>query len=141
MNSMGYCVLSLVLGALTVLQATINGKAGGSLGMGGALIINTSVLIMSVIAALLLKIMPVQLSYSQFRWWYLWPGFLGFIVLLYLPISIDKIGALVSFLWCLAGQLLLGLLWDFYVSGVSMSWTRVLGVGISIFGACLAAKK
>jgi uncharacterized membrane protein YdcZ (DUF606 family) len=105
---MGYCVLSLVLGALTVLQATINGKAGSTLGMGGALIINTSVLIISVITALFLKLMPVQLSYSQFRWWYLWPGFLGFIVLLYLPISIDKIGALVSFLWCLAGQLLLG---------------------------------
>lgn len=141
MNSMGYCVLSLVLGAFTVLQATINGKAGSSLGMGGALIINTSVLILCVCVALMLKLMPLQISYSQIRWWYLWPGFLGFIVLLYLPISIDKVGTLVSFLWCLAGQLLMSFLWDLYMSGVAFSWTRVLGVGISIFGAWLAGKK
>jgi uncharacterized membrane protein YdcZ (DUF606 family) len=132
--------LPLLAGAAGVLQGGLNKRLAPEWGLAWVLVI-TSIIVLVLSGVLLLtNAYPGKLSWSDMKWWHALPGFLGFAVILCIPISIEKLGALPSFLMVLASQIVVSGLWDRFAEGVALSGPRLIGAALAILGAWLATK-
>jgi len=140
-----FLLLPFVVGICTVMQGVVNKRIAGEWGLSWALMWN------SVICLILAGVMlwgpwfsgpwySGKLNLATMKWWHFLPGIFGFIIILCIPISISKLGALNSFLILVTSQLLVSGLWDHFVEGINVSWTRATGACLAIVGAWLATK-
>ncbi|MEO5668504.1 MAG: DMT family transporter [Bdellovibrionota bacterium] len=137
MNPVVY-VLPLIVGLCGVLQGGLNKRLAAEWGLGWVLM-STSVLVLLFSGVLLaLDVYPGKMNFSELKWWHALPGVFGFLVVLCIPISIARIGALPSFLIVVASQIVASGAWDKFVEGAELPWTRVAGASLALVGAWLA---
>jgi len=139
MVSLGAITIPVILGVLAVLQAGLNRRISESWGIGGALLLNAIVLaIIAIILYYAGAFNNSKISMSDFKVWFIIPGFLGLCLVAGLPMAIAKWGALNTFLWLIASQIIASGFWDFLVEGQPFSWKKLAGGMIAIAGAWLA---
>lgn len=131
--------IPVILGAVAVLQAGLNRRISAHWGIGGAVLMNA--LVLAVLAIILYfsgALSNSKISISDFKIWFVVPGFLGLTLVAGLPLAISRWGALNTFLWLIASQIVASAFWDFLVEGQPFSWKKLAGGAIAIVGAWLA---
>ncbi len=132
--------MPLILGSLAVLQAGLNRKAAAAWGLGPTVLLNASILCLLALAAWTLGFFSGKAQLSDFRWWYLLPGVCGFALVAGLPVSIQKIGALTTFLLLVTAQLVAGALWDLAAGNGALSWQKIVGAALALCGTWIATR-
>lgn len=139
MVSWGAITIPVILGTLAVLQAGLNRRISTHWGLGGAVLLNAIVL--AVIALVLYftgAFSNSKINFNEFKLWFLIPGVLGLSLVAGLPLAISRWGALNTFLWLIASQIVASAFWDYLVEGQPFSWKKLIGGLIAIVGAWLA---
>ncbi len=141
-------VVPFVLGIAAVLQATLNRQIATHSGLAAATTLNMAVAAGCAIAFAawcatrgaadgLMRWSP---HLSTFRSWWLVPGIVGFLIVLGLPWSVQRIGALSTFVALVGAQMLTSALWDHFAGSVPLSTTRIAGALCTIAGVALLAR-
>ncbi len=142
-----YLSLPIIVGAITVIQGGMNREVAESWGLPGMMVLNSVMYLLASLAFFaiakfqLVPLSPVlrdKDSFVDFSWWYLIPGAFGFIIVLGIPMAIAKFDTLKVFICLVAAQMIASLLWDKYIDGIELSFTRVLAATITLVGASIS---
>ena len=76
---------------------------------------------------------------TDFKFWWVFPGICGFLLVTGLAVSASRIGALQTFVICIASQVTCGLIWDSVVEGKALTIARVVGALVTVAGALIAS--
>lgn len=141
-------VVAFVLGIVGVLQATLNKQIAAHTGLAAATAINMLVATTCALAFALLCAMRGDqtgalrwsLPASTFQVWWLLPGMIGFLIVLGLPWSVQRIGALSTFVALVGAQMLTSALWDHFATGIPLTASRIGGALCTIAGVVLLAR-
>lgn len=82
-----------------------------------------------------------DLSLRDMQAYWLLPGLFGFAIVLGLPWSIQRLGALHTFVVVVAAQMAASLLWDRLAEGIAIDARRLLGALLAVAGALLVSWK
>lgn len=141
-------VLSILAGMFAVVQAGINKMISQSWGFSSALLLNGIVfLVFNLMLFAIVWSQPrffpgeyvIQGRLSDFRLWWIVPGLCGFMLVSSLVIAMSKIGALQTFVICIASQILCSMMWDYFVSGKELSTARLVGAAVTMAGAVITS--
>jgi transporter family-2 protein len=142
-----YVLIPLAVGAMTVLQGTLNREMSASMGLGSAIFLN-SVIVVALGSAFyaVVRLAPGALppifagapDVSRLALWMVVPGIFGFCIIAGIPWAISRLGAARVFVVIVAAQLVVSLLWDAFVSGESVTLARGGGALLALAGVALA---
>jgi uncharacterized membrane protein YdcZ (DUF606 family) len=135
-----FYLLPFAVGICGVLQGALNRRMAAEWGLGWVVMWNTLIVLALTSVVIALGLYPGKIQLGQLKWWHFLPGLFGFVIVLCIPLSISRIGALSSFLIIISSQILVSGAWDKFVQGVDLSWTRILGASLALAGAWLATK-
>ncbi len=143
----GYLLIPLAVGAMTVLQGTLNRQMSESMGLGSAIFLN-SVVVVALVPAFyaLVRAQPSWLpaifagspDLSRVAWWMIVPGIFGFCIIAGIPWAISRVGAARVFVGIVVAQLVVSLLWDALVAGQPVTLARGGGAALAVIGVILA---
>lgn len=141
--------LPLLIGALGVLQNTLNRAFAPGLGLAWVLLVNGAVLLVcGSLFFFALRMVPAESLPSMYRpvqgarafqIFDILPGLFGFTIIALMPWTIERMGATRVFIGVIASQLVVSMLWDRAVDGQSVSTWRMVGGALALMGAALAA--
>lgn len=137
----------LLLGAVVVVQNGLNEKMQDRLGLISALLFNNVVFITISLALLIIslktQLLPSYFNTKSFTFelWYILPGILGAIFVAGSIVAFQRFGASTTIIFITSGQVLVSLLWDYFVLDKSLGWTKFVGAFFAIAaGISIAAK-
>lgn len=142
--------LTLVLGAVAVLQGVLNRKVAMHWGLAPTVLLNNSVIfVLGLCLYFVVKFFPMafpeifrdKASFTQFSWYYLLPGFFGLLFVTGIPFAISRLGALNVFVGLVCTQIVVSLIWDVWVDGVVISWTRMMSAALAVLSVILLQVK
>lgn len=146
-----YYFISILIGALAVIQGGLNRQMAKSVGLSSALLINSIFVLIFAYIFWLVAAKSVHLFQesmaprgslvSDFKWWYLIPSVCGFLLILGIPSIIPKLGAQSVFLCIVVGQMIFSLIWDLTFEGKSIDAMRITGVVIALIGLLISSWK
>jgi len=141
--------ISLLMGALGVLQNTLNKQFSLSLGMQWTILINGLTLsVCCVLFFFALRFAPADALPAIFRPlegarglrpYDVLPGIFGFLIITTLPWVLERQGATRVFIAIIASQLVVSLLWDILVEGSAIEAKRAIGSALALLGALVAS--
>ncbi len=144
-------LLPILLGGAGVIQAGLNKTIAQTNGLCMAGLING--VMVALCAALIFLLayyfpgwFPDVVLFNKekgqpFEWWYLLPGIIGFSFVFIIPLMIMEVGTLPVFLGVIAGQILVGILWDAHYENIPVSAVRMAGALLTFTGALLVVWK
>ncbi|EQC46648.1 DMT family transporter [Bacteriovorax sp. Seq25_V] len=137
-------ILPLILGAIGILQGAINRSMSTTIGLTWMCIIgNIITLITCVIFYFVVKNFPhifpefIRLKDLTFKWWYIFPGIMGFMFVAGLPFAIYKVGAVKTTVGLIAAQMTTSVLWDVFVEGITINATKGLGIVFALLSVVM----
>ena len=142
----------LAIGAVSVLQATLNRRIGAEIGLGGAVLLNALVMCSTaaVVVTALTATGTALLGHGtvlgleglrQWSWWWVLPGLFGLAIVIGLPMMVERVGALTVFVGLVTAQTVTGLVWDAIEEGIPVTPTRALGVVAAIAAVLLVGRR
>ena len=140
-------IMSVMAGIFGVMQAGMNKLVADSLGFTASLLFNGCFfLVFNLIFFAFFFVQPkalpnefsIQWAFSDFRWWWIVPGFLGFALVMGLAVSLGRIGATQTFIITIAAQILASIGWDVFSGDHNISKMRLAGAAITLAGAVLS---
>ena len=141
-------LVPVIVGVAVVLQGGFNRQVSQQWGLATTVLMNGIVFL--VVALLLWAIMklrpeflpreflPPQLGGPVAFWRVVLPGVFGVLIVVGLPWAIARMGALGAILILLVTQLVVSMVWDALVEGVSVQPLRIAGAALALVGAWLA---
>ena len=141
-------VVPFVLGVMAVLQATLNRGIAQHAGLAAATALNMVVAAACAFGFALFcaqrgeanGILRWTVDRSAFQLWWLLPGVVGFLIVLGLPWSVQRIGALSTFVALVSAQMVTSALWDHFAGGIPLSPTRIAGALCALVGVVLLSR-
>ncbi len=135
-------LVAFALGCIAVVQASLNRRIAGQIGLAPAVLLN-GVIVACCAGAFYLAarrglVSGVVAGASGFKWWWLIPGVFGFALITGLPWAIARVGALQVFVAAVAAQMLASLAWDALVEGIPVNALRATGAAVCVAGVALA---
>lgn len=144
-------LLPIILGGAGVIQAGLNKTIAQTNGLTTASLINGVMVALCAAVLFLLAYhypgwFPDIVAFNKdkghtFQWWYLIPGIIGFCFVFIIPLMIMEVGALPVFLGVIAGQILVGMIWDAYYENIPVNGVRIAGALLTFLGAMLVVWK
>ena len=143
-------IISLLAGAATVLQGTLNKPIADKWGLSAAILITSLVFLASALIFLAMTLikpswfpgyMHFQTFWSSFQLYYLLPGILGFIIVAGIPLSIRGIGAVGTFIIMIAAQLIVGMVVDHFFLDQPVNLKKLGGAVLAVLSAMLILHK
>lgn len=146
-------LLPIAVGVAVVVQAGVNRQVAGQWGLAATAAVNSVVVLLLALAVFAVARLRPECVPEIFRvpgvaadaqippWRLVLPGVLGLLVVVGLPWSFDRLGALAVILTVLVAQLGASLLWDALVEGIAAHPLRIAGTVIALGGAALASWK
>ena len=135
-----FYLVPIVVGLCTVVQGALNKQLSQQWGLSWALVITSVLVLLFSFMLLWSGAYAGEFQISSLKWWHFVPALCGFLIILGIPLSIGKVGALSTFLLIIASQIVVSGMWDRFVEGMTLSWTRVLGAFVTMVGVWLASK-
>lgn len=142
-----HIMISLLIGVMGVLQNTFNKKIAVKVGIATtALLNNISILFFGIIFYFLVRQTPqffpelfrVKSESMNLTWRLFIPGFLGFLIIIMAPYSIEKLGAARVFMIIILSQLITCILWDKYFENIPITSSKILGAMVAGVGAIIS---
>jgi transporter family-2 protein len=142
-------VFSIMAGCFGVIQSGLNKMISDHWGFSSALLLNGLVfLVFNFLLFSVVYFQPqifpseyrLQGSFGDFKLWWILPGICGFMLVMGLAVSLAQVGAVQTFVICIAAQIVCSLLWDLVVEGKEVATIRLAGAAITFFGAFLATR-
>lgn len=130
-------LLPLFIGCFGILQGAINRVISTHIGVAqAALITNIGSTIICVFfymfaraySNLLPELYHVKAPLSTYKWWYVLPPLLGFMIIAGIPFSIAKLGAVKVTVGLIAAQMITSVVWDLCVEGVTINLMKFIGI-------------
>jgi uncharacterized membrane protein YdcZ (DUF606 family) len=143
-------VLPVILGFAIVLQSGANRTIARDWGLGPTALVGAlSLTAISVTLWALSRGAPGifpemfrdRAGFANPQWWYWVPGCIGFCIIVGVPMSIARVGALQTFVFIIAAQVIGTMLWDLWFEGQPITWPRAVGGLVTIAGAALTTLK
>lgn len=143
-----YLLIPLAVGAMTVLQGTLNREMSYGMGLGAVTLLNSIVVLaVSIVFYIQVRVAPSTVpdifpgvpDLSRLALWMVLPGIFGFCIIAGIPWAISKVGAARVFVAMVVAQLIVGLLWDYFVSGQPVSLLRGGGAALALIGVVIAS--
>ena len=134
----------ILLGTVAVIQSGLLKQIGEQWGLTNiAILLNLVQLACFAILFTWVKLQPstfpeifkVRGSLSELKALYILPGFFGVMLILGIPLTIQKIGVLKLFIMLIGAQLAVSMVWDYYVESIPITFWRILGTFIALVGA------
>lgn len=138
-----YWLFSFFLGAIAVLQGGLNRQIASDIGLSTAIFLNSFILLIVACVFILVcqffpqwvpEVFPPNWTMMHWRWWFAIPAFCGFLLIVGIPASIPKLGALGVFLCIVVGQMTFSLLWDLKVEHMPLDSRRLIGAALALLG-------
>ena len=137
-----------VLGIAAVLQATLNKEIATHTGLAAATATNMAIAaVLAFVFAFWCAtrggasgLLRWSFDLSAFRAWWLVPGAIGFVLVLGLPWSVQRMGALSTFVALVGAQMLTSALWDHFALDIRLSPARIAGALCTIVGVVLLSR-
>ena len=139
-------LVPLVLGAVAVLQATINREVARTWGLAPTALLNMTVAL--VASAVFLGycvwrgdsggLLRVNFDASDVRGFWLMPGLFGCALVLGLPWAVARLGATSVFVSLVGAQIVTSAAWDWLAAAQGLSPQRLLGAVLAIVSVVLA---
>lgn len=142
-------LFSIMAGMFGVIQSGLNKMISDHWGFSSALLLNGLVFLvfnLLLFAAVYFQPQIFPMSYRlqgdlfDFKLWWVLPGFCGFMLVMGLAVSLSQVGAVQTFVICIAAQIVCSLLWDFLVEGQHIATARWIGTLVTFLGAFLATR-
>jgi len=143
-------LVPLALGVVMVLQAALNRRISLAWGLLPAALLNAAIFWALVTgcylwartgAGPLASLVARGASIRDLEGFWILPGLFGFAIVLGLPWSIQRLGALHTFVVVVAAQMAASLLWDRLAEGIAIDARRLLGALLAVAGALLVSYK
>ncbi len=140
-------VFSIMAGTFGVWQAGMNKVVADSLGFTASLLFNgVFFLVFNFIFFVYVYMKPdvlpsefsIHWAFSDFKWWWIVPGFMGFALVMGLAVSIGRIGAVQTIAVSIAAQVFASIAWDAYSGDFELNQWRVAGALVTLLGAVVA---
>ncbi|MES2746063.1 MAG: DMT family transporter [Bdellovibrionota bacterium] len=141
-----YILVSFLLGVVAVFQPMLNRTILDTRGLTFAAWLNS--LVLFTIATLIMGFVHfkserfpdyMRPKFEGFwEWWFVLPGIFGFLLVFLLPLSMRSLGAFVSIVLLLVGQLFTSFIYDAVVAGKPITTARVAGLVLTLIGAYLS---
>ncbi|MGZ3771043.1 MAG: DMT family transporter [Bdellovibrio sp.] len=136
-------LLPVIVGLSIVFQGTLNRTSTGYIGLASAVLLNAIIFLVFATAYWLIgrfnflstsDMASINFA-SNFQWWQMLPGFLGFLIVFCTPIAIGYFGANLTYAIIICTQLLASMLWDSVLqktlpSTMSLFGVVIMGVGL-----------
>jgi transporter family-2 protein len=145
-----YYTIPIILGLSIVTQGAMNQVIGTERGLGFAVMLNASVFfVLSILlyffltrfstsfSASLANILPVKETTESLKWYYIIPGICGFLIVLGSPLAMGQIGGAAFFVLLILAQILTSLLYDSFIVGSPLNFSKILGALLTFAGAAL----
>lgn len=140
-------LFSVIAGAFGVWQAGMNKVVADSLGFTFSLLFNGCFfLLFNLLFFMIVYVKPqafssefaIKFALNEFKWWWVVPGLMGFILVMGLAVSVGRIGAVKTIVISIAAQIIASILWDVFQGGQPIHNLRLIGAGITLLGAIVA---
>jgi transporter family-2 protein len=130
-------LLPLFIGCFGILQGAINRQIATTIGVTQATLITN---IGSVIICIAFYFFVKSFSYlfpdffqmkapiTNYKWWYIFPPILGFLIIAGIPFAIAKLGAVKVTVGLIAAQMVTSIVWDMMVEDISLNIMKVIGI-------------
>lgn len=134
-------IISFLIGAMGLLQGALNRQVSTHIGVTQAtLISNIGTVLLSIIFFFVVKSYPTLLpemfqlkgSLTAYKWWYVFPPLLGFLVIAGIPFAIASFGAVKVTVGLIAAQMIVSVLWDLLVEGIGINSFKLIGITFAI---------
>lgn len=140
-----HILLPLLVGVVAVFQPMLNRVILDTKGLSFAAWINSVVLlVIATLAVLVTYFFSEQMPEfmrpkmgTEWHWWFIVPGIFGYIIVFFLPLSMRSLGAFVTIVALLLGQLITSFLYDTLVYGKPITTARAFGLILTLAGAYL----
>lgn len=134
---MNLIIVPILLGAAGILQGAFNKEIAMKTGVAHATALtNTGCFILCIAFYYLVKVYPeffpsyfrIQTSLTHYKWWYVIPPILGFMIVAGMPLAFAELGAVKSTVYLMAMMLITSALWDFFVDHLMINLYKGLGL-------------
>lgn len=140
--------IPIIVGICIIVQSGLNDKIESSHNLFYALLYGNVVFILLSILAFSIFNNPKSVGFSfwskqhlgSLSWWFLLPGIMGITIVAGSAIGFDKLGASKTVSLIVASQLVVSLLWDYFVKSKEISVENVIGITLVITGALFSLK-
>jgi transporter family-2 protein len=132
---------ALFLGTVGILQGGINKQMANDIGVAQSTLVgNLLTAVFSIAFFYLVKFKPgyfpdfFHIKSSPlvtWQWWYLIPAFFGICIVMGLPFSIYKLGAIKVTVGLIAAQMITSVAWDLIVEKLTLSPVKILGLALA----------
>jgi uncharacterized membrane protein YdcZ (DUF606 family) len=137
----------LALGSLTVFQPLLNRMIAEQRGLGIAawtnglvLLVISSVLVIAIYFWSDHSPEILALKSGAWHWYYIFPGLMGFALVVGMPLMMRALGAFPTIVTFLCGQLLTSFIWDIWANNQLPSGARILGLIFALLGTYLTIR-
>jgi transporter family-2 protein len=130
-------LLPLMLGCIGILQGTINREVSNHVGVSQAVLITNvgSILFCTgfyfFVKAFSTKVpdmFHIKAPLTYFRWWFIFPALMGFLIVSGMPYAISELGAVKVTVGLIAAQMVTSVIWDLYVDNIELNLLKGIGI-------------
>jgi transporter family-2 protein len=142
-----FSLIPVIVGISMVLQNAMNNQISKTADLSSVLIFNCIVSLLASVAVFYLALLRPSWLPEIFHpksnvptssWWIIIPGMCGFMIILGMPIALDKLGALKVLCVVIATQLVTALMWDTWIAKMAVTPQRILGALVTLMGAVIS---
>lgn len=130
-------LLPLLIGSFGILQGALNRQIATTIGVTqAALLTNIGSVIISIFfyffvksfSSLFPEFYQLKAPITTYKWWYVFPAILGFLIIAGIPFAIAKLGAVKVTVGLIAAQMVTSIVWDIIVEDISLNLMKVIGI-------------
>lgn len=70
----------------------------------------------------------VKAPLTYFRWWFIFPALMGFLIVSGMPFAISELGAVKVTVGLIAAQMVTSVVWDLYVDNIELNLLKGIGI-------------
>lgn len=140
-------LIPISVGIVSILQAGMNRQMGEDFGLFKTLLIgNVFILLLNLV--LLLgstswfgpeSFLSSKGSMLPFKWWYLFPGLCGLVIIIGFPLGISRLGAIKVTVTVVAVQLIASGFWDYFKESQEIGPFKILSMLLTVGAVVLAS--
>jgi transporter family-2 protein len=130
-------LLPLFIGCFGILQGALNRQIATTIGVTQAtLITNIGTVIICICFYFFVKsfsnlfpdLFQMKAPITTYKWWYIFPPILGFLIIAGIPYAIAKLGAVKVTVGLIAAQMVTSIVWDMMVEDINLNLMKVIGI-------------